>query len=261
MKILLTKEEYEERAINVVIDAARDLINEHANDYLKWNILHDWFKKCFTYEVMSVDIVNYFFFKVFGYDRDGKLFGVDNLININEKEIEEFESQEWYIKYVKQCKENYYPIESIQPVLDKEFLDVNDEIFDITRVLLIPFTSDINVPYYLANKAFKRLYGYEYQIDRDFKLDDEIPELKLGVYDLDHKFSDFSKNFEKNKAKLLAQKPERMRGWKVYDYDYFFDVSPEDNDSSYQISCWYMGTDYNTRKWSIKISKEDFLKE
>ena len=262
MKVLLTKEEYEERAINVVIDAAKDLIYEHSDDYLKWNILHDWFKKCFNFESMRVDIIDQFFFKVFRYDRNGKSFDVENLIQINEREIEEFESQEWYIKYVEQCKENYYPIESIQPVLDKEFLDVNDEFFDIIRVLLIPFTSDINIPYYLANKAFKRLYGYEYQMDKNFKLDNEIPELKVAEYNLDHKFSDFSKNFEKNKAKLLAQKPDKMKGWKVYDNDYFFDVSLVDNDSSYQIECWYMGhNDYNIRKWSIKLSKEDFLKE
>ena len=57
MKILLTIEEYKERAKNVIKETAKQTIAETASDYFKFELLSMLAHKCFTNEIMCVDIV------------------------------------------------------------------------------------------------------------------------------------------------------------------------------------------------------------
>ena len=45
--------------------------------------------------------------------------------------------------------------------------------FWITDALLRPFHANCNVLYYIAKDIFKRMYGYEFEYDRNWKFDKE----------------------------------------------------------------------------------------
>lgn len=167
MKVLLTIAEYRERAINLVVEYAKQIINETADDYFKYEVINMLATKCFTNEIMCVDIVNQLYFKVFFTDRNGNPLTKDVIKKIDEEEVEEFNSQEWYVKYNEDAKRNWKTRYHL--CLPKDMgNDWLDKKWAIEQVVTLPFVKDINTAYRISNEAFKRLYGYEYEIDRDW---------------------------------------------------------------------------------------------
>lgn len=173
MKILLTIEEYKQRAIDLIKETAKQTIAETASDYFKFEILSMITKKCFTNEMMCVDIVNQLFFKVFLTDRKGKPITFETLKRIDEKEANEFNSQEWYVNYYEKKKKNYEPVYKIYPCTEPDECtesDFDNMEFQLIEVLLTPF--DNNEEYRISLQVFKELYGYDYKIDREYKFSD-----------------------------------------------------------------------------------------
>ena len=170
MKVLLTINEYRERAINVIMETAKENINPNGNDYFKFQFIYHLAKETFDNQFMCVDVVNQLFIKTFRYDRNGKMLCLKNVKQINTKEADEFNSQEWYVDYNEKRKKSWQPQQKIvcESHITKDQL--RSDIFDIERIVSLPFVEDINMPYHIANECFKRLYGYDFEIDKGFIL-------------------------------------------------------------------------------------------
>lgn len=172
MKILLTIEEYKERAKNVIKETAKQTIAETASDYFKFELLSMLAHKCFTNEIMCVDIVNKMFFDVFRRDRNGNPITVETLRLIDEDEVKEFNSQEWYAKYNDERRKRYERTAEIRS-FEKSGWDDEQRIrnldYELDEAVLVPFTDNCNTIYYLTLEIFKELYGHDYEIDREYK--------------------------------------------------------------------------------------------
>ena len=168
MKVLLTIAEYRERAISLVVEYAKQIISETADDYFKHEIINMLATKCFTNELMCVDIVNQLYFKVFLTDRYRNPLTKEVIEKIDEEEVEEFNSQEWYVKYNEDAKRHWKPRYHL--CLHE---DMGNDWFDkkwaIEQLVTLPFVKDCNTAYQIGNEAFKRLYGYEYEVDKDWQ--------------------------------------------------------------------------------------------
>ena len=160
MEKLLTFEEYNERAINLVVETAKKIIKDDADDLYKWGIVNLLVEKCLSWHFMLVDKVNELFFEVFGRDRNGEKF--PNKIKFSKKECKAFNSQPKIAEMNKKARESWGRIYELEP-------DVVYEHYDFIDTLLSPFVDDCNSSYHIAKEAFKRLYGHDYEIDRDYK--------------------------------------------------------------------------------------------
>ena len=164
MNTLLSVEEYHERAINVVMETAMQNIAPNATDYFKYEFIYFLAQEALTDHFMRYDVANQMFIKVFMYDRNGKIITLENIKQIDKKEIKEFNSQPRYVEYNKKRKKNWQIIKELYWTPKKE-----DFMIILKDVLALPFKEDINSAYKIANEAFKRLYGHDYQIDKDFQ--------------------------------------------------------------------------------------------
>lgn len=168
MKILLTVEEYRERAINLVMEYAKKIITETADDYFKYEIISMLSDKCLTNEIMCVDVVNQLYFKTFLTDRNGNPLTKDVIKKIDEKEVEEFNSQEWYLKYNEKARKSYkfcYYLRLPEDMGNDWF----DRRYSIEEIVTMPFVKDNNESYKITCEAFKRLYGYDFHIDDNWQ--------------------------------------------------------------------------------------------
>ena len=169
MKVLLTIEEYRERIINLVMDAANKSINPDGDDYFKFEFISWLVKECLTDHFHCVDFCNRMFINTFGRDRNGKLWCEENMQQIDEEEAEEFNSQEWYEKFNKDAKKRYEKQYYMSDCTDGYGLDELDNRIYIEEVVSAYFLENCNEPYYISLEIFERLYGREYKIDREFK--------------------------------------------------------------------------------------------
>lgn len=172
MKILLTIEEYKERAKNVIKETAKQTIAETASDYFKFELLSMLAHKCFTNEIMCVDIVNKMFFDVFRRDRNGNPITTETLRLIDEDEVKEFNSQEWYVKYNNERRKSYRRTAEIRSFEKSGWNDeqrISNLDYELDEAVLAPFTDNCNTIYYLTLEIFKELYGHDYEIDREYK--------------------------------------------------------------------------------------------
>ena len=168
MKVLLTIEEYKERIINLVCDVAEKTINPSGDDWFKFEYIRLMVSKCLTDNFVLVDVCNQMFINVFGRDRNGKIWCDENINQIDEKEAEEFDSQEWYRNFNEKAKQNYEPTYLMKQ--SKEYgRDLWDRIWYVRKIAQDFFINDSNIEYELVKEIFKRLYGHEYEVDRDFK--------------------------------------------------------------------------------------------
>lgn len=168
MKVLLTIEQYRARIIELVKATARQLLKAGADDYFKFKIINDICEQCVTYNITAIDQVNQLFFKVFYCDKEGKPFTKETLSLIDTKEAKEFNSQKWYADFYKKRKQNYEPCYKISPI-NKSKIDLNKDLFRIIDVILQYWENNTNEPYYIAEKVFKELYGYEFSYNREWK--------------------------------------------------------------------------------------------
>lgn len=172
MKILLTIEEYRERAKNLIKETAKQTIAETASDYFKYEMLRMLVDRCFTYDIMCVDIVNKMFFEVFHRDRNGNAITEKTLRLIDEEEVSEFNSQEWYAKYNEEKRKYYHCTAEIRSFEKSGWNDeqrVNNLSYEIDDAVLKPFTDNCNTLYHLTTEIFKELYGHDYETDREYK--------------------------------------------------------------------------------------------
>jgi hypothetical protein len=169
MKVLLTIEEYKERIIKLVMDVANKTINPNGDDYFKFEFISWLVKECLTDNFHCVDWCNRMYINTFGRDRNGKLWRNENMSQIDEKEAVEFNLQEWYAKFneaaIKSYDKQYYMCDCTEGY----GLDEVDNRIYIEEVVSAYFLENTNEAYYLSLEIFKKLYGYEYKIDRDFK--------------------------------------------------------------------------------------------
>lgn len=170
MKVLLTIEEYRERIIQVVSEVAKETIIPGAPDCFKWEFISTMTEKAVTNHFMTIDEVNQLFIKSFEYDREGHRLSVESLKEIDQPEVDELEAQEWYVKYYEDCKKNWkiadrvVPFNEIPPGGDPETF-----LFRTIITVQRPFVEDINTKYYIAKEIFKRLYGHDFEYDREYK--------------------------------------------------------------------------------------------
>lgn len=168
MKVLLTIEQYRTRILNLVKQTARQLLKAGADDYFKYEVIYNLCKKCVTYDITSIDQVNQLFFKVFYCDKEGKPFTEETLSLIDEKEAEEFNSQKWFADFYKKKAQNYNRYDKIVP-LNKSKIDLEEDLFHISRVIRQYWEDYINEPFYMAHEVFKELYGYEFSYNSEWE--------------------------------------------------------------------------------------------
>lgn len=169
MKILLTIEEYKERIINLVMDVANKTINPNGKDYFKFEYIDLLVKQCVTDNFQLVDVCNQMFINTFSRDRNGRLWCEENMRQIDEVEAKEFNSQEWYAKFNEKARKNWEKQYYMCDCTDGYGLDELDNRIYIEEVVSAYFLENTNEPYYIALETFKRLYGYDYVVDREFK--------------------------------------------------------------------------------------------
>ncbi len=168
MKVLLTIEQYRTRIINLVKQTARQLLKAGADDYFKYEVIYDLCKKCVTYDIPSIDQVNQLFFKVHYCDKEGKPFTEETLSLIDKKEAEEFNSQKWFADFYEKRRKNYEPCDKMRPI-NKSKIDLEEDLYHISRVIRQYWENNINEPYYMAHKVFKELYGYKFSYNSEWK--------------------------------------------------------------------------------------------
>lgn len=172
MEVLLTIEEYKERAINLVMDVAKNLINPTADDWFKFETIMKFAGETFTNHYMLIEQENQLFIKCFCFDRNGKRLNSTNIKKIGRKEADEFNSQDWYKSEYEKAKKDWDLARcwslKISPY---KYMGNNtfERIVTIEDVVSKPF-EDSNEAYYVAVECFKRLYGYEYHNNREFKV-------------------------------------------------------------------------------------------
>lgn len=175
MKVLLTIEEYKERIINLVMDVAYNTINPNGDDYFKFEFITWLVKECLTDHFQLIDFCNQMFINTFGRDRNGKLWCEENMKQIDEAEAKEFNSQEWYKNFNEEAKKHWSKTYYFCPLVEDEDGEYSYGLDDLDNVILIEevtsayFVENTNVVDDLSLEIFKRLYGYEYELDYDFK--------------------------------------------------------------------------------------------
>ncbi len=171
MKILLTIEEYKERAINLVCEVAKQTIIPTAQDAFKWDFVRLLAENCVTDHIMYVDVANQMYIKVFEYDRNGRRLTEEIAREIDKAEAKEFNAQPECCKYHDNARKSYKPTYEIRGFDKNDWYPENfSQSFDVTYNLLNIFHElDHNAAYHIATESFKRLYGYEYEVDREFK--------------------------------------------------------------------------------------------
>ena len=167
MKVLLTIEEYRERIIKLVMDVANKTINPNGDDYFKFEYIKILVDKCLTNHLQLVDVCNQMFINTFDRDRNGKLWCEENISQIDKKEAEEFNSQDWYVKFNEERKKNWWPRVIVQP--SNNYREFEDAIYYVESAAQTYFLENTNEAYHISLEVFVKLYGYEYKIDRDFK--------------------------------------------------------------------------------------------
>ena len=169
MKVLLSIEEYRERIINLVMDVAKKTINPNGDDYFKFEFISWLVEECLTDNFHCVDFCNRMFINTFGRDRNGKMWCEENMHQIDEDEAKEFNSQEWYEKFNKQARKTWSKTYEMCSCEDGYGLDELDNRIYIEGVVSAYFLENTNEAYRIALEVFVKLYGYEYEIDRDFR--------------------------------------------------------------------------------------------
>jgi len=170
MKILLTIEEYRERIIQVVSEVAKETIIPDAPDCFKWEFIYLLTEKAVTNHFMTIEEVNQLFIKSFEYDREGHRLSVESLKGIDQEEVDEFESQKWYVEYYEDCRKNWKPADRVIP-FNKIPSGGDLETFLFRTIIAVqrPFVEDINVKYHIAREIFKNLYGHDFVYNQEFK--------------------------------------------------------------------------------------------
>ena len=170
MKVLLTIEEYRERIIQVVTEITKETIIPEAPDYFKWEFISTMTEKAVTDHLMTIDEVNQLFIKSFEYDRDGHRLSIESLKKIDRSEVDELEAQEWYVKYYEDCKKNWKLADRVVPFNEiPSGGDLETFLFRTIITVQRPFVEDINTKYHIAKEIFKRLYGHDFEYDREYK--------------------------------------------------------------------------------------------
>jgi hypothetical protein len=153
----------------MVTEITKETIIPEAPDYFKWEFIGMLTEKAITDNLMTIDEVNQLFIRVFEYDRDGQRLNTDTLKRIDQAEVDEFEAQEWYVKYYEKCKKDYRPADRVVP-FDQIVPGYEDyRLFDLIRTVQKPFVEDINTKYYIAKEIFKSLYGHDFEHNREFR--------------------------------------------------------------------------------------------
>lgn len=173
MKVLLTIDEYRERATKLVYETAKSVINPTADDWVKYETIATFAKKVYHNDVMAMEQPNQLFVKCFSYDRNGKRLNSTNVSKIGRKEADEFNSQPWYTKKFDGAKKSWNLVEcwslEISPYKN---LGENtfERIVTIEDVVSKPFRDAYEYEvYYLTEEVFKRLYGYEFKYNKEYK--------------------------------------------------------------------------------------------
>ena len=170
MKVLLSIEEYRERIIRVVTEVVQETIIPEAPDYFKWKFIEMLTEDAVTNNFMSIDEVNQLFIKVFETDRSGRRLSVESLKEIDQAEVEEFESQEWYVEYYVRCKKDWKPSDRVVP-FDQIVPGYEDHrLTELVRTIQRPFIDNINTKYYIAKEIFKNLYGHDFEYNKEYIL-------------------------------------------------------------------------------------------
>lgn len=165
MNVLLTIEEYKERAINNIIEIVNSSIVPTADDFFKWEFIHLLSQKTFENHFMLIDYENRMWINVFDRDRNGKRLNSSNIRKIDKKEAEEFNAQTFYVN--ERSKRSYCFSSHIAPYksLGEDTWTQRDTIHD---VITLPFRHVEAIAHEIADECFKRLYGYEYDVDTNF---------------------------------------------------------------------------------------------
>ena len=93
----------------------------------------------------------------------------NNRLELTDEEAEEFNSQEWYKKYNEKARKNYALSNYMCSCSENDGTDedvLNDTIFIEEVVSTYFLETDLSM---LSLEIFKKLYGHDYEIDRDFK--------------------------------------------------------------------------------------------
>ena len=163
MKVLLTINEYKERAINNIIEIANKSIVPTADDFFKWEFIYMLAQKSFENHFMLREFANRMWINVFDKDRNGKRLNSSNIRKIDKEEAEEFNRQDFYVH----LEPRYCYSSKLAPYknLGK---DVFTQRYNIHDLITLPFKNVDNTAYEIADICFKRLYGYEYDVDTNF---------------------------------------------------------------------------------------------
>ena len=168
MKVLLTIEEYRERIISVVTDVVKETVLPTAKNYFKWEIVYMLTEQAVTNDIMSIEEVNQMFIRSFLFDRNGKRFTPDMLRQIDEAEAGEVNAQSFYVEYFSECHKAYRSPDKVYPYDRMPGRSDDSKMSYLLRALQAPFTNDINTKYHLAKEIFRRLYGHDFEHDRDY---------------------------------------------------------------------------------------------
>ena len=170
MRFLLTIEEYKERIINLVTDVAGKTINPQGDDWFKMEYIGFLVNECLSNHIMLVDVCNQMYINVFGRDRNGKRWCDENIKQIDQKECDEYNSQKWYATY--NDDKWHWPKQYVYPYdekLNRFNDDILPDIINIESTALFYFKENYNVSYEMQKEVFRRLYGYDYTVDKDFE--------------------------------------------------------------------------------------------
>ena len=178
MKILLTIEEYMERAIRNVMEAATETINPGADDTFKMDFIQMCAEKCTENHFMLVDSANRMFIRTFCYDRNGDMLE-DTITGIDEADAMEFNSQPDLKEFNSKRRHSWeQTFEVFACDTDVYGNDVTDDemkrnaaftIIDKVHGAATEINGVNNTAYRIACEAFRRLYGHDYKPDREYK--------------------------------------------------------------------------------------------
>ena len=105
--------------------------------------------------------------RVFELDRNGGPLS-KSIQNINKAEADEFNDQEWYKKFNENARKSWKTIYELRTYNNMDGRDKTEKLYYLKRTLQEPFVENVNTKYYIAKEIFSRLYGHEFEYDKDF---------------------------------------------------------------------------------------------
>ncbi len=167
MKVLLTTEEYRERAIGLVMEVAKETLRDEADDFFKYKFIRSLSKDCFEDRIGYMDEENRMFNGVFRKDRDGNPLDAEAIRRIGTREAKEFESQEWYAKRLDERKKRKIPYRYMYEYKKMFGEEDSHRLRMVEDAISLPFKVDPNSALVVADEAFRRLYGHRFRYNEE----------------------------------------------------------------------------------------------